>query len=350
MQQSDYSFTDKILHKIALGPSFIGELTFDLENMLAKKAALRTDDRPVFISGLARAGTTVLMRSFYETNQFTSLTYRDMPFVLMPRLWRRFSRSSHKKSSLKERAHEDGVLVGFDSPEAFEEVFWRVFTGKDYIFNDSLRPYIVSNEIILKFQQYVSHIVGDYDSSTGLRYLSKNNNNIIRLQAIKKACPNALILLAFRDPIQHAISLYYQHKKFCTKHNEDKFSYDYMCWLGHHEFGGTHKPFIYNEGTQSRLKQYSTDNVNYWLVVWIEAYMYLLSTAPADSHFICYESLCEKPVDVLSSLFEKAEIPFEDGNIQHDHRAPLLHKVNGIDDHLLRESKVIYTDLLNRVA
>lgn len=335
---------------MALGAPFVGELTFDFENMLAQKVVCHSEDRHVFISGLARAGTTILMRSFYETNQFTSLTYRDMPFVLMPKLWKRLSRSSHKKNSLKERAHEDGILVGYDSPEAFEEVFWRVFTSKDYIFNDSLRPYVVSNEIVQKFQQYISHIIGDYNSSTELRYLSKNNNNIIRLQAIKKACPNALIFLSFRDPVQHAISLYSQHKKFCTKHNEDKFSYNYMRWLGHHEFGGTHKPFIYNSETESRLKQYSTENVNYWLAVWIETYMYLLSVAPADSYFVCYESLCEKPVDILSDLFEKAGIPFEDGNIQHEYRTSVLHEMSGIDVDLLRESKAIYSDLLNRVA
>jgi len=47
-------------------------------------------------------------------------TYRHMPFVLCPLLWHRVSRGLRQESKLSERAHGDGLLVGFDSPEAFE--------------------------------------------------------------------------------------------------------------------------------------------------------------------------------------------------------------------------------------
>ena len=348
MQKSDYSFGDKILHRMALGISFISEFTFDIETMKSKNVADVSGGKHIFISGLARAGTTILMRSFYETNQFTSLTYRDMPFVLMPGLWKQLSRSSRKQSDLKERAHGDGIMVGFDSPEAFEEVFWRTFTGREYIFDSSLRPYNADDEIIKKFQQYISHIISSADEASGLRYLSKNNNNILRLNAIQKACPNSLILLAFRDPVQHAISLFNQHKKFCIKHANDKFSYDYMRWLGHHEFGGTHKPFIFSENTEDRLKQYSEDDINYWLIVWIETYLYLLSSAPSNSNFVCYESLCKNPNKVLSGLYERAGLSFEEGKIDNDYHAPPSHVVDNIDNKLVNEAMEIYSELLNK--
>ena len=37
----------------------------------------------VFITGLARSGTTILLNALYKSNIFASLTYSDMPFVLL---------------------------------------------------------------------------------------------------------------------------------------------------------------------------------------------------------------------------------------------------------------------------
>ena len=104
--------------------------------------------RHVFIAGLARAGTTILMRSLYDTGLFRSLTYRDMPFVLMPITWSRFSSllRAHKEEQV--RAHGDRIKINFDSPEAFEEVFWMTFCKDDYIKADSLMPHDVDNEHI----------------------------------------------------------------------------------------------------------------------------------------------------------------------------------------------------------
>ena len=77
----------------------------------------------VFISGLARAGTTVLMRKFHATGLYRSLTYRDMPFVLAPNLWRRLSLISRREIENAERAHGDNLFVNIDSPESLDEVF-----------------------------------------------------------------------------------------------------------------------------------------------------------------------------------------------------------------------------------
>jgi hypothetical protein len=80
-------------------------------------------EKHVFIAGLARAGTTILMRRFYASQAFRSLTYRDMPFVLAPTLWRKLAAQSGRNLVTAERAHGDGILVDIDSPESFEEVF-----------------------------------------------------------------------------------------------------------------------------------------------------------------------------------------------------------------------------------
>jgi len=109
-------------------------MSFILDQMLHKSDPERVrEQKHIFIAGLARAGTTALMRLFYETGEFCSLTYRDMPFPLAPLLWKKLMRFSAREQGLRERPHGDGIFVGFDSPEALEEVFWRVFCGEQYI-------------------------------------------------------------------------------------------------------------------------------------------------------------------------------------------------------------------------
>ena len=49
-----------------------------------------------------------------------------MPFLITPMLWDSISRPFQKPGTVVERVHGDGMTVGYDSPEAFEELLWRV--------------------------------------------------------------------------------------------------------------------------------------------------------------------------------------------------------------------------------
>jgi len=341
LETSDYSFGDRLLHHLVLGVPFINKVSFELDGLLPNKGPDHPDEKHVFVSGLARAGTTILMRTFFNTGQFQSLTYRDMPFVLMPGMWKKLSKSFHKQEEAKERAHGDGIHVDFDSPEAFEEVFWRTFSGDDYIFDNCLQPHNVSQELIEQFRLYVRRII----ASSSKRYLSKNNNNILRLGAIRKAFPDSLIIIPFREPLQHAISLLNQHRKFCDRHSNDKFSYDYMRWLGHHEFGMTHKPFQFEKETRSSLTDYEADNINYWLNIWINTYSYLIKNAPSDSLFVCFEDLCESPVETLRGLFESADLLLDEDRLNETFNAPPTKDADGIDENMTNQAQGIYQDL-----
>ena len=92
------------------------EVTFDFESTNISSSSESEDH--VFITGLARAGTTILLNALYKSNVFASLSYSDMPFVLAPNIW---SKISFNKKDLepKERAHGDGIKVSKQSPEAF---------------------------------------------------------------------------------------------------------------------------------------------------------------------------------------------------------------------------------------
>lgn len=351
METSDYSFTDKLLHHLVLGVPFINKMSFDIDNLIANNSQENEDEhvnkKHIFISGLARSGTTILMRTLYETGHFRSLTYRDMPFVLMPNLWNKFSKSFHKQQEAKERAHGDGICVNSDSPEALEEVFWQAFSGDDYIFDNHLQPYEVDEELIEQFRLYIQRIITSSNNSNQQHYLSKNNNNILRLKAIRQAFPKAIIIIPFRDPIQHAISLLNQHQKFCDRHSVDKFSYHYMHWLGHYEFGMTHKPFQYDTKSDVVAKATQADDINYWLNIWVNTYTYLLNNSPVDSRFIAYETLCEYPVETLEPLFESANIDL-DKQAVHETFNIIPTKDIGhfhIDDSLKSQAQALYRNL-----
>jgi len=343
LEISDYSFGDRLLHLMVLGVPFINKVSFDFDGLLPDKGQDYPNEKHVFVTGLARAGTTILMRTFFDTGQFRTLTYRDMPFVLMPGIWKKFSKSFHKQEEAKERAHGDGIYVDFDSPEAFEEVFWRTFSGDDYIFDNCLRPHCVNLELIDQFRLYVQRIIKSGGNQQ--RYLSKNNNNILRLGAIRKAFPKSLIIISFRDSVQQAISLLNQHQKFCYRHSNDKFSYDYMRWLGHHEFGMTHKPFQFNKEPGSLLTNYETDNINYWLNIWINTYYYLLKNAASDSIFVCFEDLCKSPVETLRCLFESADILVDEDRLNKTFNVPPTKDIDGIDENMRDQAQSIYQDL-----
>ena len=136
-------------------------------------------------------------------------------------------------------------MVDVDSPESFDEVFWRIFAGQDYLGAHSLKPHSPDPEIGQKYIRYVNAILSASPTRRE-RYLSKNNNNILRLDTISRAFPNALILIPFREPIQHAHSLLRQHRHFSAMQSNDAFGRSYMAWLGHHEFGLDHRPFVFD--------------------------------------------------------------------------------------------------------
>lgn len=300
--KSDYTALQKLLHFLALSNASVGEALFDAEIKSCEINAGPTNNGPhVFVSGLARAGTTTLMRSIHETGQFASLTYADMPFVLAPNLWSRISGKSKTSTALSERAHGDRILVNQQSPEALEEVFWQVFTKKDYVNRDGLRPHQVLEEVIQNYRKYVSAILRRYGKS---RYLSKNNNNILRMGSIHEAFPSATILIPFRNPLDHANSLLKQHMMFQQKQRQDPFIKQYMAWLGHYEFGLTHKPFRI-EGAV--FKHSATDSIDYWLELWNMVYLYLFNLPLANTDtvvFISYEQLCTESDKVWDKICE----------------------------------------------
>ena len=344
---SRYGKPARILHGLALGIPFVAETSFDIEQVVLRPDISSVVGRKhVFIAGLARSGTTLLMRRFYASGRFFSLTYRDMPFVLMPSLWRKVSAFARQRPQRQERAHGDGIFIDHDSPEALEEVFWRTFTGHEYIRSDKLIPVTPDDEVIARFRAYVASILSQAVDGREVCYLSKNNNNILRLPSLRKAFPGALIIVPYRDPLQQAMSLLCQHQRFLRDEKMDTFTSRYMRWLGHHEFGADHRPFCFGKG---QARYHDSSDLNYWIELWLNTYAWLDAQAPDTALFLSYETFCRDTARVWERLSAKAcspiDIPLADAVIFQERReeAP-------VDRGLLAEADKVYASLAARAS
>ncbi len=343
---ADYGILDRLLHRLALQVTPLAELSFDLDQKLSGPVSEPAEHgRHVFVSGLARAGTTILMRRIYASGEFCSLTYRNMPFVLAPNGWGRLIAGSRRKGDPTERAHGDRILVDIDSPESLDEVFWRIFDGQSYIGKDCLVPHEPDDEIVGKFAAYIAAIL-KADAQGRTRYLSKNNNNILRLGRLHRAFPRAVILIPFREPVAHAGSLLRQHRNFVAQQRTDPFVRSYMTWLGHHEFGLDHRPFRFDGAAWDRSAMGNPDSLPYWLNLWCQVYGWLETTAPKNARFVCYEDLCADP-GVWRRLAEICGLPQNDESDE-----PFIVSKAEVDEsippRLADDATILYRHLVDR--
>lgn len=280
--KNNYGFFERTLHDLIFSKDFLISVGFDLECEIFSEEALPHDTKPVFVAGLARSGSTALLTAIFGTGAFASMSYSDMPFALSPNLWKKLNFASGSTDAI-ERAHGDGLKISTDSPEAFEEIFWRIAEKKNWPDH--------------YFKRHISHVQKAKDKK---RYLSKNNQNIKRIPLIANVFPEATILIPFRHPLSQSESLFSQHTRFGALHNHDRFYSRYMRYIGHSEFGPNYSP-IYNQGLRFKDPQ----TMNHWLEQWIRCYSKALEESKYISKckLVCYEDLCDGSMSLENILW-----------------------------------------------
>jgi hypothetical protein len=249
-------------------------------------------------------------------HQFPSLatnTYRDMPFVMAPILWSRFSNAFRKRAEPQERAHGDGMQFSYDSPEAFEEILWRAYWPEKYT-NTSIALWSeddIKDEALAFFVEHMQKIIAlrRPDRMNDARYISKNNSNLARLDLIGRMFPKAKILVPIRHPLGHAVSLHRQHRNFIGMHEDEAFIRRYMADLGHYEFGDLHRPIAF-WGVHKLLSNRNPLQIDYWLAYWIATFRHVLERRDKVI-LISYETICANGRRGLTKICAQLEIPEE---------------------------------------
>lgn len=312
--QSGYPAAERWLHYVAFAMlGFQQDLSALEDRWFAGSLAAVDIGAPVYVTGLPRAGTTVLLEILATLPGFAFHTYRCMPFVLCPLIWERLSRSFRRPGLTRERAHGDGTLIGYDSPEAFEEIIWKLYWPQHYG-ADCIEPWSERSRNG-QFEDFLSAHMRKIVAGFGARdphgrprrYLAKNNAGIARIALLSRMFPACRIVIPFREPLSHVASLMRQHRRFTALHATDRFALDYMNWLGHFEFGAALRPINFG-GWCRATRMERADSADFWLKYWSETYAALVEAPPSNALFFDYDGACAGPRGHLERLATALDI------------------------------------------
>ncbi len=280
---------------------------------------------PIYVTSLARAGTTIVTELINQHPDTTAHKYSDFPWVWTP-YWRNYlrQRSQLIKPDLTERAHKDRILVSTESPEAVEEILWNHFFPDTH--NPAVSNILDENTSNLKFEEFYSaHLRKLLLVRKSSRYLAKGNYNISRLAYIHKLHPNARFIIPVRSPINHIASLAKQHKFFIDATALSPRVGEQLQLAGHWEFGPGRKAVNYadSEATAAIEGAWSNgDEVVGWAKLWNNTYSHLLNQLAAHPglakacYIFQYEDLCLNSEQIISEILNHCSLDtttFTDG-------------------------------------
>ena len=340
-------------HRLALQDHAIRSASFRWERQGIPTNVLKKEPQGiVWVCGLARAGTTLMTEFLYETDAFCSLTYRDMPLVLAPGRWRWLSRwSSLRGPDRVERAHGDGISVGLDSPEALEEVFWSTIAPEIYQHPDRLTSHEPTQAQLDDYQAYL-HCVLQSRPDKVKRFLSKNNNHLIRLPHLLNRFPSSRCVIPLRPPVAQAESLLRQHLRWTARHAEDSFSLTYMRWLCHFEFGADYRPFEFNLAHDHTPTYQDPHQLEHWLHRWLAAYQHIQRLHSSQIILIDYQHLVDHPYHSLKLLCHALDLEVNEERLKSwsQRIKPSHHSSTRMDlcPELVAQSNRLYEELSAR--
>jgi len=281
----------------------------NLESLtLGKEMSGQEIIKPVFISGVARSGSTILTEVLSQHPQLACHHYSDFPLTWIPYWWNSLRRQLPlPKQEPQERAHQDRLMITSDSPEAIEEVLWmHFFPGAHKPDRGHVLGEQQSHPRFEKF--YRDHIRKLLVVQNRQRYVAKNNYHVTRLEYLLKLFPDARIIIPVRHPAQQVASLVKQHRLFCEKNAEDSRVSRQLQLSGHYEFGPLRCPIVVHESRQSHYDQ-GLENIAWYASQWADIYGFLQERMQENRSLakaclvISYEELCSRTERCLEKIF-----------------------------------------------
>ena len=341
---SNYSGGDRFLHMLAFSGPNVQRLVNRIEDAFYGWRIKGMPERaPIFVTSLARGGTTAVLNALNDLPETATHTYRDLPFITAPLLWGRLSALTSREVAKQKRAHGDGLTIDLDSPEAFDEVYWRLFWPEKYK-GDRISLWTADDRkmIASDFFRKIFCKISILRGKATARYLSKNNANIARLELLPDMFEHCDIVVPLRRPAPHAASLLRQHENFLKRHAEDEFARRYMRDIGHLEFGMLHKPIAF-EGQDAKMQD--PRSPNYWLSYWISAFTEVRRQA-TSCYILPQDDLRRAPVHTMRALCSRLNVDTGDLDFAtHFRSEPDETDTSVFDPALLEEADRIYAEL-----
>ncbi len=162
-----------------------------LGNLETRMHARRLDsvkiERPVYVCGLARAGSTMLLELLAKQPGVVSHRYQDFPFVTIPIWWNRLVQQTTKPITARPRAHRDLIRISSISPEGMEEILWDRYGHWQPNQSSDIKAARANQARMYAF--YSEHIRKLLWLRNGQRYLAKNNYLVPRIRELLQYLP-----------------------------------------------------------------------------------------------------------------------------------------------------------------
>ena len=290
----------------------------DVESrLLRRRLRGQVVDRPVYVTGLARAGTTITLELLSRHRDIATHRYRDMAQPYLPFVWNRLlDRLPLPAPRPAERLHKDGILVSRDSPEAVEETIWNWFFPR---LHDEVHPAVLGADTTNPpFERYYRDHIGKLLLAHGRRrYLAKANYNVTRLAYLIRLFPGARFLVVARRPTAHFASWLKQHELISQTHRHDPRWVAATRSVGHHEFGEGQRFINAADTDRVRAIRGAWDTGRHarafgWY--WSSIYGHVLDLIDRDplvraaTLIVRHEDLCAEPRETIDRMLEHAAL------------------------------------------
>lgn len=290
LRSADY-FLTRFAHAVPGAMKVLGDLESDV---LRDRLAAIAIDRPVFITGVARSGTTLLLGLLSQLPQVATHRYSDFPFLFTPVAWNR----------LQDRMGADGR----HSPETFEEPLWAHFF--DGIHDPNALHRLTAEDRRPEFDEFfLEHLRKVLMLRTGSRYVSKGNYNVTRIEYLADLLPDARFLVSVRHPVAQVESLLRQHRLFSQYSATDTRVPAYMRAAGQFEFGPQRVPVNLDRHVGRRIAKCwkAGEDATGYAFLWNSVYdhgrrLAVRAELRERIEFVRYEDFCRQPRRVLRRI------------------------------------------------
>jgi hypothetical protein len=273
---------------------------------------------PIFIAGLARSGSTVLLETVASLPGVASHRYRDFPYVFTPYWWNGFlDRSPRKPAVSRPRVHADGLVVSSESPEALEEPLWMAFFPAAHDPRTSqVLDAATGHPAFESF--YRNHLRKVLLVRSGERYACKGNYHVSRLEFLLKLFPDARFLVPIRRPRDHVASLMKQHELFTVGEARYPRALAQMQACGHFEFGLDRRLINFGDGaTVADVEQLwaQGEEARGWARYWAQVYGFLAQRLAASAALrravlvVRFDDLCGNAEESVRQVADHCLLP-----------------------------------------
>jgi hypothetical protein len=306
---------DYILLRLASSAAGMLQSLGDLESAaLRRRIDAVPIESPIFLTGLARSGTTILLEELSKVAGIGTHRYRDFPFLMTPWFWNGFLNLFRVSQQAVERPHKDRIQITAESPEAFEEPIWHFFFP--HLHSDGALHRLAGDRRFDEFESFFKdHIRKILLVRRQQRYLSKENYNVVRIEYLANVFPDARFIVPIRHPFTHVESLVRQHALFCDYARGDARVPRYLAAAGHYEFGPQRVPIRLSHTAGDRIRaawERGEDDAGY-AIQWAEIYRFVdaLRSTPSELSrrilVVRYEDFCARPYDVMRGILQHAK-------------------------------------------